>query len=42
MDDSLVGYTSHDNKIQLLQVIPHASYEMVQEQACILIYQYIL
>ena len=25
MDDSLVGYTSDDNNIQLLQGIPHGS-----------------
>ena len=31
MDDSLVDYTSDDNKIQLLQVIPHGSYEIVQK-----------
>ena len=40
MDDSLVSYTSDDNKIQLLQVIPHGSYEIMQKQAYILIYQY--
>ena len=29
MNDSLVGCTSDDNKIQLLQVIPHGSYDIV-------------
>ena len=39
MDDSLVGYTSDDNKIQLLQVIQHGSSEIAQKQVYILIYQ---
>ena len=42
MNDSLVGYSSDDNKIQLLQVIPHGSYEIVQKQSYILIYQYMV
>ena len=29
----LVGYTSDDNKMQFIQVIPHGSYETVQNQA---------
>ena len=36
MDDSLVGYTSDDNKIQLLQVIQYRSYEIMQKQAYML------
>ena len=40
MDDSLVGCTSDDNKIQLLQIIQYGSYVIVQKQAYILIYQY--
>ena len=40
MDDSLVGYTSDDNQIQLLQIKPRGSYEIVQKQAYILTYQY--
>ena len=42
MDDSLVGYTSDDNKIQVLQAIPHGSYEIVQKKAYILIYKYMV
>lgn len=34
-----VGNTSNANKVQLLQVIPHQSYEIMQKQAYILIYQ---